>query len=93
MSLVSDVRIFILKSRNGELVAFADFTVGDAIRCKTVAIVRRPNGGYRLSYPTRRFGDKRENYFAPITLDIGLEIERAVLAEYKRILGRLTENG
>lgn len=87
MSFVSEVQIIPLRSRNGELVAFANFTLADAVRCKSVAILRRLHGGYRLTYPTKKLGSKHENYYFPINNAVGREIEDAVIAEYKRVVG------
>lgn len=87
MNLVSEVQVIPLRSYDGELVAFANFTLAGAVRCKSVAILRRLYGGYRLTYPMKKFGSKHENYYFPINNAAGREIEDAVIAEYQRIVG------
>ncbi len=87
MSLVSEVQIIPLRSCDGELVAFASFTLADVIRCKSVAILRRLRGGYRLTYPTKKLGSKHENYYFPINNVVGREIEDVIIAEYERVIG------
>lgn len=87
MSLISEIQITPLHSKDGELVAFANFTVAGAIRCKSVGILRRLHGGYRLAYPTKRLTDRQFNYFFPISRAIGQEIEDMVIAEYQRVIG------
>ncbi len=87
MNLVSEVQIIPLRSYDGELVAFANFTLAGAVRCKSVAILRRLHGGYRLTYPTRKLGSKHENYYFPINNTVGREIEDVVIAEYRHVVG------
>ncbi len=87
MNLVSEVQVIPLHSYDGELVAFANFTLAGAVRCKSVAILRRLHGGYRLTYPTKKLGSKHENYYFPINNVVGREIEDVVIAEYERVIG------
>lgn len=87
MNLVSEVQVMPMRSYDGELVAFANFTLAGAVRCKSVAILRRLHGGYRLTYPMKKFGGKHENYYFPINNAAGREIEDAVIAEYERVIG------
>lgn len=87
MSLISEIQIIPLRSQDSELVAFANFTLAEAVRCKSVAVLRKLHGGYRLTYPTKKLGSKHENYYFPINNAVGREIEDVVIAEYKRVVG------
>ena len=78
MKLVSEVEITPVRPRDG-LVAFASFTICGIISCSSVAIMTRPNGGYRLVYPTKKVGSRAMSIFYPITRRVGLAIEEEVI--------------
>lgn len=80
--IVSEIYVVPVDEKDG-LVAFANFTVYDAIHCNSVGIMRRLDGGYRLTYPTRKHGNKSVNIFYPINQEIGKRISEEVIKEYE----------
>jgi len=82
---VTEVQIVPVKPNNG-LVAFCSFVLYEAIYCSSVAIFTRPNGNYRLVYPTKRVGAKDINIFHPIGRDIGIRIEQEICNKLKEVM-------
>ena len=80
--IISEIYIAPVEEKDG-LVAFANFTIYGAIRCNSVGIMRRVGGGYRLTYPTRKHGDKSVGVFYPINNEIGNLISEEVVNEYE----------
>lgn len=54
--------------------------------CSSVAIYTRPDGSYRLVYPTKRVGDKDMNIFHPIDKNFGRLIEKEISDKYKDVM-------
>jgi len=84
--LISELQITPIKPVNG-LVAFASFVLYESIYCCSVGIVTRPNGSYRLVYPTKKVGGTDLHIFHPINRDVGNEIDAAVIAKAEEVLG------
>ena len=82
--VVSEIQIIPVKPQNG-LVAFSSFVLYEAIYCASVAIFTRPNGDYRLVYPTKKAGAKDLNIFHPINSDVGYLIEQEVIKIYEKV--------
>lgn len=82
---VSEINVVPVKPQNG-LLAFASFVLEEAIYCGSVGIMNRPNGGYRLLYPTKQVAGHRFDIFHPITSEAGRAIEEAVLAKYEEVM-------
>ena len=79
---ISEVQITPVEPRNG-LVAFASFVIDEALRCSSIAIMTRPNGGYRLLYPTKKSHERNTSIYYPISKAIGDSIEQVVIAKYE----------
>ena len=84
MKLISEIEITPVRPRDG-LVAFVSFTICGIISCSSVAIMTRPNGGYRLVYPTKQVGSRAMSIFYPITRKVGLAIEEEVIKKYEEV--------
>jgi DNA-binding cell septation regulator SpoVG len=82
---ISEVQIAPVKPQGG-LVAFASFVLENALYCGSVAILTRPNGGFRLLYPTKPVAGQQVDVFHPISGDAGKQIERAVLNKYEEVM-------
>ncbi|MFC1894802.1 hypothetical protein ACFLYH_02525 [Candidatus Dependentiae bacterium] len=50
---VTEIQIITVKPRDG-LVAFASFIFENSFYVASIGIYIRPQGGYRLTYPTRK---------------------------------------
>jgi stage V sporulation protein G len=85
MLSISEVEIVAVKPQNG-LVAFASFIINGSIYCGSVGIFTRPNGGYRLVYPTKQVAGRQLNIFHPISAATGRLIEQEVITKYEEVM-------
>ncbi|OGQ05759.1 MAG: hypothetical protein A2W61_01915 [Deltaproteobacteria bacterium RIFCSPLOWO2_01_44_7] len=75
---VSEVNVHLVKPRDG-LVAFASVVLDNRIYLGAIGVHQKLDGsGYRLTYPTRKSGDRSFHIFHPIEKEISHEIERAI---------------
>lgn len=75
-----------IKPNNG-LVAFASVIVADSLYLGSIGVYTRLDGnGYRITYPTKKIGAKDMNIYHPISKELGIAIERAVIGRAERIL-------
>ena len=78
---VSEVNVIPIKPSDG-LVAFASCVIDGHLFIGSLGVHQLLSGaGYRLTYPTKRIGDKQINYFHPITKEAGLAIEQAIVTK------------
>jgi stage V sporulation protein G len=82
---ISEVEIAVVKPQNG-LVAFASFVINGSIYCGSVGIMSRPNGDYRLLYPTRKIAGRQLDVFHPISRDAGQQIHDAVITKFEDVV-------
>lgn len=82
---ISEVQIIPVKPNNG-LVAFASFVVDDSVYCSSVAIMTRPNGDYRLLYPTKKISGRDISIYYPISKEVGQIIQEAVITKYEDVM-------
>ncbi|MBI4185792.1 septation protein SpoVG family protein [Candidatus Berkelbacteria bacterium] len=82
---ISEVQITPVKPTNG-LVAFASFVLWDALYCGSVAVLTRPQGGYRLLYPTKNIGTRKLDIFHPIGRELGQLIEHEVVSKLEDVM-------
>jgi hypothetical protein len=84
-NLLTEIQITPIKPVNG-LVAFASFVLFESLYCSSVGIFTRPNGGYRLLYPTKKVGSKDITIYYPISKEVGLLIEEEVIEKLKDVM-------
>lgn len=84
-TVIEEIQIVPINPENG-LVGFASFVLFGSIYCSSVGIVTKPNGGYRLTYPTKKVADKQIQLFYPINKQIGKLIEEEVITIYEKVL-------
>lgn len=82
---VTEIQIIPIKPKDG-LVAFASFTFDNFFYCASIGIYTRPQGGYRLTYPTRKTLNGSVPIFHPINKEIAAAIEEAVISKYESIM-------
>jgi len=82
---ISEIQIIPIKANRG-LIAFCSFVLYEAIYCGSVGIYTRPQGGYRLVYPTKKVNESNLNIFYPINSKIGKIIEHEVSNEVEKVL-------
>lgn len=82
---ISEIQIIPVKPKDG-LVAFTSFVINEAIYCSSVAIMTRPNGGYRLLYPTKKISGRDISIYYPINKRVGVAIQEAVITKYEDVM-------
>ena len=82
---LSEIQIIPIKPQNG-LVAFASFVLDASLYLDSIGIMTRPQGGYRLTYPTKKVGIKDLNIFYPINKAFAETIEKEVLKELEKVM-------
>jgi len=85
MLSISEVEIVAVKPQNG-LVAFASFVINGSIYCGSVGIMSRPNGEYRLLYPTKLVASRQLDVFHPISKEAGQQIHDAVITKFEDVV-------
>lgn len=74
---ITEINIVPVKPRDG-LVAFASIVLDHSLYLGSIAVYTRPNGSYRLLYPTKTVGDRPINLFHPINKETSKQIEDSV---------------
>jgi len=85
-SKVTEVQIIPTKPKDG-LVGFASFVFDNSFYFTSVGIYTRPQGGYRLTYPTRKSSASSLHIFHPIDKKVAEMIEAAVVGRYEEVIG------
>ena len=86
--IVSEVNIQLIKPCDG-LVGFASVVLDDQIYLSSIGIHQRLDGtGYRITYPTKKSGNRSFHVFHPIRKEIGQKIEEAVLSKIAEIMSK-----
>ena len=89
---LSEIQIIPIKPQNG-LVAFASFVLNGYLYLGSVGIFTRPEGGYRLVYPTKKVGMRNINIYHPITKFFAESIEKEVLKKFEDVMNNDRHNG
>ena len=82
---LSEIQIIPIKPQNG-LVAFASFVWDKSLYLGSIGIMTRPNGGYRLVYPTKKVAEKNLNIFYPINKEFAQLIENEVVRRFEEVM-------
>ena len=82
MKRISEIQIKVVKPRDG-LVGFASFLLDNELYLSSIGIFSKLEGGYRITYPTKKVGESDLNIFHPITQELGKEIEGAIIEKTK----------
>ena len=82
---VNEVEITPIKPMEG-LVAFATCVINDWFYLSSIGIFTRLEGGYRLTYPTKKTGGKSISIFHPINREIGNIIESEIINKYEEVM-------
>ncbi len=81
---LSEIQVVPVKPNNG-LVGFASFVFDNCFYLGSIGIYTRPQGGYRLTYPTRNGQNGNFNIFHPINREVAEEVERAVISKFEDV--------
>jgi len=82
---ISEVQIIPLKPKDG-LVGFANIVIDNSIFLSSIGIYTRPEGGYRLTYPTKGSGGL--NIFHPINKEAGDQLEKAIVSKFEEVISK-----
>lgn len=82
---ITEIQITPIKPRDG-LVAFASIVLENRLYLGSIGVHTRLNGlGYRITYPTKKIGEKSLNIYHPINKELSKVIEDAIVSKAKRI--------
>jgi len=81
---ITEVQILPIKPTEG-LVAFASLILDFDLYLGSIGVVTRPEGGYRLLYPTKKIGDRSISLFYPINRNFSKEIEEEVIKKFEEV--------
>ncbi len=82
---LSEIQIIPIKPQNG-LVAFASFVLDKNLYLGSIGIMTRPQGGYRLIYPTKKIAERSLNIFYPISREFALAVEQEVVKQFEDVM-------
>jgi DNA-binding cell septation regulator SpoVG len=82
---LSEVQITPIKAQDG-LVGFASFVYDNNFYFGSIGIYTRPQGGYRLTYPTRKGMNGNFNIFHPINKEVAEEIEEVIISKFEDVM-------
>ncbi len=83
---ITEIQIIPIKPKEG-LVAFASIVVENNLYLGSLGVYTRIDGsGYRITYPTKKIGEKNINIYHPINKETSKAIEEAIILEAKKIL-------
>ncbi len=80
----SEIEIVPVKPNNG-LVGFASLILNNSLFLGSIGIYTRLDGGYRLTYPTKKVSNSNISIFHPITKQMGQEIEKVVCKKFEEV--------
>ena len=83
---ITEIQIIPIKPKEG-LVAFASVVVENSLYLGSIGVYTRIDGtGYRITYPTKKIGEKNINIYHPINKETSKAIEEAIISEAEKIL-------
>lgn len=86
---ISEIQINLIKPKDG-LIGFATLILNDDFYLSGIGIHRKlTGGGYRLTYPTRKSGNRDFEIFHPINRNAGQQIEAAIFTRLNDVLKTL----
>jgi DNA-binding cell septation regulator SpoVG len=83
-NIFTEIQIVPVQPQNG-LVGFASFVLDSKLYLASIGIFTRPEGGFRLLYPTKKIGTKNINIFHPIEKTFAEAIEAAVIKKFEEV--------
>lgn len=82
---ITEIDIYPIKHQSG-LLAFASCVFDNSLFLSSIGIHSKLDGGYRLTYPTKRVTEKELNIFHPINKETSQEIEEKIISKYKDVM-------
>lgn len=82
--ILSEVQVTPIKTKDG-LVGFASCVYNNCLYLGSIGIYTRPQGGYRLTYPTRKNANGNFNIFHPINREFAEKIEEVIISKFENV--------
>jgi len=83
--IITEIQITPIKANNG-LIAFGSVLFDNSLYLGSIGIHSKLDGsGYRITYPTKKVGDKDINIYHPINKNVSRIIEEAIAEKMKKI--------
>ena len=90
--IISEIEFFPIIPKNG-VIAFVSFTYQNSLRIQDCAILTRPTGGYRLSFPIKKLANgKTIQSVYPINKELSEKIEEVLMVNYENFLLKNTKD-
>lgn len=87
---ISEIQIQPIKPKEG-LVAFASLVLNQDFYLGSIGIMTRPDGTYRLIYPTRVVAGRNINVYHPINKQAAEEVELAVIRAFEKVVNQTND--
>ena len=85
---ITEIQIIPIKPREG-LVAIASVVADNSLYLGSVGVYTRLDGsGYRITYPTKKIGNRNINIYHPINKETSKAIEEAIISEVEKMLSQ-----
>lgn len=82
---ITEVQIIPIKANNG-LIAFGSVLLDNILFLGSIGIHKKLDGsGYRITYPTKKIGDKDINIFHPINKETSKFIEDEIIKKVSKL--------
>ncbi|NCT54580.1 hypothetical protein GW758_01315 [Candidatus Falkowbacteria bacterium] len=82
---ITEVQIIPIKANNG-LIAFGSVLFDDCLFLGSIGIHKKLDGsGYRITYPTKKIGEKDINIFHPINKEVSKLIEDEITKKVNKL--------
>lgn len=85
--VITEINIVPIKPKDG-LIGFANIVVDGNLWLNSIAIYTRPDGTYRLLYPTKLASGKALNVYHPINRTASNVIEQAIFEKCEEVFER-----
>ena len=86
--IISEIEFYPIIPKNG-VICFCSFTYENSLRIQDCAILTRPTGGLRLSFPIKKLANgKTIQAVYPINKQLGTQIEEILIVNYEDFLLR-----
>lgn len=85
--VLSEINILPIKPNNG-LVAIGSVVINNCLFLGSIGVHIKPNGRYRILFPTKKIGNRDIHIYHPINRMTGNAIEKAIVEKCEVILER-----
>ncbi len=85
--VISEIQIIPVKPQNG-LIAFASCVLDNNLYLGSIGILTKPEGGYRLVYPTKKIGIGSINIYHPIHKQFAELLEKQLIEKFEEVMNK-----